>query len=289
MHLAWLGTGHMGRPMAARLCSAGHAVAVWNRTAAKAASLEAVGARLAATPAEALAAAEGVFLMLADASAIEATLLGAADLDLRGRMVVQMGTIGPEESRKLGERLAARGAEYFEAPVLGSIPEAEAGTLLVLVGATPAQLGRWKEVLLCLGPPTYVGPVGQAASLKLGLNQLIAGLTGSFSFSLGLVRRSGVDVDLFMSILRQSALFAPTFDKKLARMRGRDFGTPNFPTRHLLKDMRLVLAEGRRLGLETAAVAALLPLLERAIDLGQADADYSALYQSIDPSGPTDS
>jgi 3-hydroxyisobutyrate dehydrogenase len=285
MRITWYGTGLLGRPMAACLCQAGHTVVAWNRTPAKAEPLRRWGAELAASPSEALAGTEAVFLMLDDAPSIDAVLFGAPqEPDLAGRTLFQMATIAPDESRRLADRVHACGGEYVEAPVLGSIPQAESKTLIVMAGCTPQQFEQWRELLRCFGQDVvHVGPVGQAASLKLALNQLIASLTASFSLSLGFVRRSGIDVDLFMHILRKSALHAPTFDKKLPKMLARDFAPANFPTRHLLKDVRLMTREAKEQGLETEALAGIEKILRRAVELGHADADYSALYEAVDP------
>ena len=87
-----------------------------------------------------------------------------------------------------------------------------------------------------------------------------------------------------MHILRQSALYAPTFDKKLAKMLTRDFAAANFPTRHLLKDVLLMTEEARQQGLETVALTGVQQILRRAVELGHADEDYSALYEAVDPS-----
>lgn len=128
----------------------------------------------------------------------------------------------------------------MEAPVLGSQPEAEKGTLLVMVGADSdprdSPEGPVWPLLRALGPESnvhFIGPVGSAAAVKLSLNQLIAALTVGFSASLGLVQRSGAPVEPFMRILRASALYAPTYDKKLAKMLDRDYGAANFPTKVL--------------------------------------------------------
>ena len=285
MHTAWLGTGLLGKPMAVRLAAAGHSVVAWNRTAAKLEGLHALGVRDATSAAAAMRQAECVVLLLQDAAAITSVLAAPeARRALRGRTVIQMGTIGPLESIALGQTVVTNGGDYLEAPVLGSIPQAVSGDLLVLVGGSQLQFARWRGFLAAFGPnPVHAGAVGQAATLKLALNQLIASLTGAFSFSLGLVQRAGLDVDLFMDILRQSALYAPTFDKKLSRMRERDFSGPNFTTQHMLKDVRLVLDAGRRLGLETTAVEAIERVLMRAMERGHATSDYSSLYEGVDP------
>ena len=100
--------------------------------------------------------------------------------------------------------------------MLGSFAEAQAGTLFVMVGGTEGQFIQWGPLFRSLSrEPRLVGPVGEAASLKLALNQLIAAEISAFALSLGLVQRAGVPVDTFLAILRESTLFAPVFEKKL--------------------------------------------------------------------------
>lgn len=283
MNIALLGTGLMGQPLGARLLAAGHNLWAWNRTPGRAAGLVELGAGLARDPVEALRHAEAVVLMLADAAAIETSLLtAAARTELRDRLVVQMGTIAPAESRAIGAVVEEAGGAYLEAPVLGSIPEARDGTLLVMAGGTTAALERAAPLLRCFGAnPIHVGPVGQAAALKLALNQLIGALTSGFALSLGLVQREGVPVETFMTVLRQSALYAPTFDKKLERMLTDDYANPNFPVKHLLKDLRLFAAAARAQGLDPALAELVVGVLERAQAEGLGDQDYSALSYAL--------
>ena len=127
----------------------------------------------------------------------------------------------------------------------------------------------------------YIGEVGTASALKLALNQLIAALTSGFALSLGLVERQGVDVEKFMEILRDSALYAPTFDKKLERMRQRNFENPNFPTKHLLKDVDLFLSQAEDNGLNTEGLKGIRDIIQQTIELGLSDSDYSALFSAI--------
>ncbi|HVG07405.1 MAG TPA: NAD(P)-dependent oxidoreductase [Thermoanaerobaculia bacterium] len=281
MRIAWIGTGLMGRPMAERLLGAGHEVTVYNRTREKAEALSASGASVAGSAQEAIAGGEAVFLMLKDAGAIRDLLF---DGDLGGRTVVQMSTIGPSESVALAEEVRQGGGDYLEAPVLGSTPQAKEGKLLVMVGGTPEQFGRWSEVLRAIGPePIHVGPVGQAAALKLALNQLIAALSATFSLSLGMVRRQGIDVNLFMDILRKSTFHAPTFDRKLPGMLARDFSDPNFPAALMLKDLGLIHDNAADLGLDTTVLDGVRDVVRRAVERGLGGADYSALYEVVDP------
>jgi 3-hydroxyisobutyrate dehydrogenase len=285
MKVAFLGTGLMGQPMAERLLAWGHSVIVYNRTRERAERLRPHGAMVVDKPDEAVRSAECVITMLADAQAIRQVLLSqSARKALADRSVIQMGTIAPRESQALHQDVVGAGAEYLEAPVLGSIPEARAGKLIVMVGAASEQFERWSGLLQCFGPtPCLVGPIGQAAAVKLALNQLIASLTGAFALSLGLVLRKQVPVDTFMAVLRESALYAPTFDKKLSRLLNRDYADPNFPTRHLVKDVDLFLEEASELRLNTRPLRGLRQLLEETLSEGWGDADYSALFNVVNP------
>lgn len=285
MNIAVLGAGLMGRPMAERMKAAGHQVQAYNRTREKIADLATAGISIADRPEEAMRAASVMILMLADAEATCKVLLsGPARKELSGRTVIQMGTIGPEESRLLQQAVVELGGDYFEAPVLGSITEVRAGKLIIMVGGRSDQFKQWGDLLRCLGPdPRLIGPVGTAAALKLALNQLIAAEVAAFALSLGLVERAGIPVDTFMTILRESALHAPTFDKKLPRLLERDYANPNFPTKHLLKDVGLILQEAHALGLDTSSFDGMPALLKKTIERGFADGDYSALYNAINP------
>lgn len=284
--VAVLGMGLMGRAAAGRLAATGEDVVAWNRSPEALEPLQGID-RLSTTTdlAAAIAPADRVVLWLADGAAIRSVLLeGAIGSLLVDKTVVQMGTIAPEESRAIGTELTAWGCDYYEAPVLGSIPELSAGKLLLMVGATPAQFERDRAWLQTFGPePLLVGPVGSAAALKLAMNQLIGSLTTAFAASLALVQREGIAVETFLQILRPSALYAPTFDKKLQRMLDRDFDRPNFPTKHLLKDLDLFAQAAGAQGIDTAPVQAVRAVVERAIALGLGNTDYSALFAAIAP------
>lgn len=283
--IALFGTGLMGAPLTIRLLDADYKVVVWNRTPEKADPLVQLGALRADTAAQAVQSADVLITWLADRVAIQEVLFPAERASLlEGKTILQMGTIGPSHSRGIEDAAHAHGANYLEAPVLGSIPEAIKGTLLVMVGSTPEQFQQFLPLLKVFGEnPVHIGEVGQAAAMKLAFNQLIAGLTASFSLSLGLIQKEGVRVELFMDMLRDSALYAPTFDKKLVRMMERDYDNPNFPTRHLLKDTDLFLDAANEHGLTAASLEGVRDTVALALAKGLADTDYSAINEVIHP------
>lgn len=283
MEIGLIGTGLMGLPMAQRLVEESWSLIAYNRTPEKLEPLREMGVAIAPSPEVLIRACDCVVLMLSDAAAIEQVLFSEASRSpLIGKTVIQMGTIAPTQSLKIRDQVVAAGGEYLEAPVLGSIPEAKVGKLKVMVGSTVEQLEQWRDLLECFGPdPVWVGSVGSAAAVKLALNQLIGSLTTGFATSLCFLQQQQVSIKPFMQILRQSALYAPTFDKKLQRLVDRDFSNPNFPTKHLLKDTRLFLTEAAALGINTGLVDAVEEILQQAIAQGLAEADYSALGSAV--------
>lgn len=285
MNVALLGTGLLGRVVAERLQATGHSVTVYNRTREKAEPLRQAGVMIVDHHEDAARIAECVILLLADAPAIRTVLLSdSTRTALAGKTVIQMGTIAPSESVVFEQEVLDAGGDYLEAPVLGSLAEAKTGTLLVMVGGTPEQFTRWGKVFRSLSQePRLIGPVGQAAALKLALNQLIATEIAAFSLSLVLIQRSGVLVETFMAIMRKSALFAPAFEKKLPRLLARDYANPNFSTRHLLKDVDLCLREATATQVDASSLATVRSLLMKTIEQGLGEMDYSAIYSVINP------
>lgn len=288
MKVGFIGTGLMGQPMAQRLLDDQVSVVAYNRTPSKLEPLRVSGAEIADSPSDAIASSDCIILMLTNTMAIKEVLLSEDSRQhLSGRTVIQMSTIAPTESRAIHDAVIAAGGDYLEAPVLGSIPQVEAGELQVMVGASPEQFQKWSEFLKHFGPePRLIGPVGAAAAMKLALNQLIASLTTAFALSLGFVQRQEVDVEQFMQILRQSALYAPTFDKKLQQMLDGNYANPNFPTKHLLKDTNLFLTEAQSVDLNVSSLEGVRQVLDRALQLGLSDADYSSLFSAINPQQP---
>lgn len=282
MKIALLGTGLMGQALVEHLLAQGQSVTVFNRTAEKMTLLQQKGALVANTAQQALSQSEVCLLMLSDAKAIYAVLDEIDPSSLKDKLIIQMGTIAPNESRSIHHYITERRGRYLECPVLGSLPEASSGTLILMAGGSDEDYQTAIPLLKIIGKnPRHIGDVGQGATAKLAMNQLIAGLTASFALSLALVEQEGLETELFMSIVRDSALYAQTFDKKLDRMLSRDFSHPNFPTKHLAKDTRLFLSVAQQLDLETCALEGISQLLDKTLDQGLADTDYSAIMMGI--------
>jgi 3-hydroxyisobutyrate dehydrogenase len=284
MKIGLIGTGLMGQALATHLLAENQPLMVYNRSPEKSEELQERGAEVAASAQQVIEACDICLLFLSDAEAIQMVLDSIDTAAFKDTLIIQMGTIAPEESRHFSELIQTQKGRYLECPVLGSLPEARSGKLILMAGGNEQDFKTALPLLELIGKePHHIGTVGQGATVKLAMNQLIAGLTASFALSLALVEKEGIETEQFMKIVRDSALYAPTFDKKLSRMLERDFNNPNFPTKHLAKDTRLFLSVAEELGLDTSALQGIESLLQKTLEMGLDNTDYSALMAAVSP------
>ena len=288
MDIGIIGIGLMGRAFVERYVAQGFTVRVYNRSPDNISDLDKDSVTVCDSVDELISQSDTIILMASNAEAINDVLRldqqGDKQIELQGKTIVQMATISPSQSKAVDESVSKREGHYIEAPVLGSIPEAKAGTLIIMGGGSKAVFEDALPALQVLGTaPKYVGETGSAAALKLAMNQLIASLTAGFSLSLGYAIKNGVDTDLFMDTVRESSLYAKTYDKKLDKYLGRDFGKANFSTRHLLKDVRLFIEDAKAAGLNTDALEGIERITSTTVDNGMEVMDYSSIYQTICP------
>lgn len=287
MKVGLLGTGLLGLPIAERMLEAGHDLTVYNRTIEKALPLKKKGATVTPSAAEVISSSACVILMLSDGKAIEEVVFNSANPSLAGKTFIQMGTIASLESIRLQKKIFELGGEYLECPVLGSRKEAVDAQLILMVGASADRFQKWNDFLTMFGSQIYhIGDVGKASALKLALNHLIAAHAVAFSLSLSLVQHHEIDVGQFMGILRGSALYAPMFDKKLPKWLNREYVDANFPVKHMLKDVNLIIDEAKNNNLQVEAVEAIKRLLDKAMSAGLGEMDYSAVFNIIDKAEP---
>ena len=280
--IALLGTGLLGGAIGRRLLEQGHALKVWNRSPEKCQTLLEAGAEAISSLGEGARDCDTVISVLRDGPASAAVLQELSDL--QGSCVMGMGTMAIAESQTLEQQISAQNGHYLEAPVLGSRPEALKGSLLVMAGGTPELFERQQPILKTLSAePRLMGPVGSGMASKLALNQLIASLTHGFSLALRLVQAQGVAVEDFMEVLRPSAVYAPTYDKKLERMLAQHYASPNFSTALLRKDLGLFLQASEQAGLQASGLQGILELLQRAQGEAIDTLDYCALHELTGP------
>lgn len=279
--VAVIGLGAMGSRIARRLLDAGHEIVVWNRTAARAAPLVALGAALAASPAEASRRADVTITMVADPEALAAVTEGpagvAAGIAASGTLI-EMSTVGPAAVARLAGALPA-GVGLLDAPVLGSVSEAESGTLRVFVGGPPDLVARWSPLLAALGTPVHVGPLGAGASAKLVANSTLFGVLGVLGEALALAEGLGLSRDAAFDVLAATPLAAQAERRRPAIESG-DY-PPRFTLALARKDADLVAAAAAAAGVDLRLAPAARSWLADAAAAGLGDRDYSALLVRI--------
>jgi 2-hydroxy-3-oxopropionate reductase len=282
-HIAFIGIGMMGLPMAQRLLQAGHPLTVWNRTRAKAEALHAHGATVADSPAQAVVGAEVVICMLESGAISEQVLFGDNGLASAlqpGTLLIDMASTQPREARSHAERLAALGVAHVDAPVSGGTIGAEAGTLAILCGGEEADIERARPVLQVLGRPTRIGGHGAGQLAKLA-NQLIVGVTiGAVAEAMLLIEKGGADPAKFKEAIAGGFADSRVMQVHGQRMIERDFAKRGSMAVQL-KDMRNILATSAEIGLQAPITALLEQLYAEANAQGLQDLDQSALYSHL--------
>jgi 3-hydroxyisobutyrate dehydrogenase len=279
--VAFCGLGIMGRPMAANLARAGFDLSVWTRTAEKADRFASEhGGRAGATPAEAAEGAGAVITMVPDSPEVESTLLGAdgaADALGSGALAIDMSTIAPTAARAVGERLAEQGIDFLEAPVSGSRPKAEDGTLTIMAGGERAAFERGLPLLEAMGERiVHVGPQGHGQLAKLLTNTMGAVNAAALAEAVLTVKRAGVDPEAFLEVAGGSAGASTVLTLKGRPMFDGDF-QPLFKLEHMLKDVRHCLEEARALGVELRLGTLAEGLYARAAAEGHGEEDFAAV------------
>jgi 3-hydroxyisobutyrate dehydrogenase-like beta-hydroxyacid dehydrogenase len=271
--IGFVGLGAMGSRMARRLLDAGHELAVWNRTSEKAQPLLAGGARRAQSPAGAAHGAEAVIVMVSDPAALEAVMWGpegvAAGL-AEGAVVIQMSTVSPQ----VVDRLAAE-VPLLDAPVLGSISEAEQGTLNIFASGPDELVQRWTPLLSTLGAVLPVGPVGAGTAAKLVANLTLVGTIGVLGETIALARVLGLADETTFEVLAATPLAAQA-ERRLPAFESGEY-PPRFPTALARKDAELIVEAAAELRLANAARS----WLADAEASGRGADDYSSVLAEI--------
>ena len=263
MRVTLLGTGKMGGAMARRLAAAGHEMTLWNRTRERA---EAVGVgKVAATPAEAVETAEIVISMLTDANAVRAAYLvgegGAAKGAKQHQVFVDMSTAGTDVSKEVAPAVERAGAQFVEAPVMGSIPAIESGKLFILAAGDEAAIERARPVLEALGEIRLVGDLGSAAALKLIANSMVAGVSALAAELQSAGTAAGLDAEDVFTVISRTA---PALNMRKAGFVEHRYEPVTFSLRDALKDIRLALELYERSGSITPLTRSTEALYERA-------------------------
>jgi len=281
--VGFIGLGTMGAPMARNILNRGHRLIVSDLQPAAVASLTAAGAAVARTPKEVAAASDVVITMLPDAPDVERVALGSDGIVAgirRGAIYIDMSTIDPDTTRKVGEAIAAQGASMIDSPVGKTADHAVAGTLTLMVGGPDEVIARCRPVLDCMGTDLFhCGGLGAGQTMKLINNLLATAVSAASIEALVTGTKSGLTLDTMMSVLRTTMAWNNALAIALPkRPLAGDFG-PGFMLKLAHKDCRLALGMAQKLGVATPVGSAALASLDEGMRRGLADDDVGALLK----------
>lgn len=245
-HIGWIGLGKMGVPMSRQLLKAGYTLSVYNRTREKEKALIKEGASRAASPKALLEEAEVVFLMVSDDEAIREIFEGEEGLlraETTGKVIVNMSTVSPDISREMGDRCRPEN-EYLDAPVSGSVPQAESQQLAIIVGGKKSAFEKVTPLLNHLGKSTiHVGATGTGNAAKLAVNTFLGIMTEGLAEVIDFANQIDVEIEDLMTIINNSSLGSPFVKMKGEAVLQNDYDAA-FTLTHLDKDLRLARESG---------------------------------------------
>jgi 3-hydroxyisobutyrate dehydrogenase-like beta-hydroxyacid dehydrogenase len=284
--IGFLGLGIMGSRMAANVARAGFPLAVWTHTPGKAERWATDHhATPYATPADVAHASDIVLSMVVDGDQVAAILLGENGVLEKadpGLLCIDMSTIAPTDTRRIGAALRERDVRLLDAPVTGSSPRAEAGTLTIMAGGEASDFARAQPLLETMGElVVHVGELGQGEMLKLINNALGAANATALAEALLLASATGVDLDSFAEVVATGSGASAQLELKSGPMREHDY-TTLFKTAHLLKDVRLCLEEAQAAGVAFPSAAHARDLLSATMGRGHGEEDYAALIEAAE-------
>jgi 3-hydroxyisobutyrate dehydrogenase-like beta-hydroxyacid dehydrogenase len=282
--LGFVGLGHMGGSMAARLLDAGYTVYGESRDRRHANDLVRHGLQWRNTPREVAEAADVVITSVPDDDVLQHVASGPDGI-LAGieasQIWIDMSTVSPETSRELARRVRELGAELLDAPVSGSVPQAQTGTLTIMVGGDERAYTRVEPILRDLGTPTHIGDNGQGLVLKLAINISLAAQMLAFAEGLVLADRAGIDRRRAIDVMTQTAIGSPMLKARAELV----LDLPEeawFDVRLMQKDIVLALDTARALQVPLPSAATADEVLTVARALGYERRDIAALFEALE-------
>ncbi len=287
--VGFMGLGIMGSPMAANIFRAGYPLMVYNRTPDKAEKFADLGAGVASTPMALAHAAQVLIAMVTGPEALNELLWGkdGAGPELGANKVfINMSSVSPGYTRELAEKLAPSGVTFIDAPVSGTKKPAEEGTLLILAGGLEEQVKPVEPLLLTMGKKViFCGPVGQGSMMKMTINLLLGIMMAGLAEALNFGRRGGLSLDTMLDVVFSGPLNCGLFQMKAGMLKENDF-PPNFPLKHMTKDLKFVVDTAYETGAPAPLGHLLLHLYRLSVSHNLGDQDFAAIAKALEGLGP---
>jgi 3-hydroxyisobutyrate dehydrogenase-like beta-hydroxyacid dehydrogenase len=280
--IGFIGLGTMGKPMAANLIQKGFIVTVYNRTAEKADELAHLGAEVSLTPAEVARNSDVLITMLSNDAVLLETFYSEQGI-LSGihpaLTVIDSSTVSPQTSQKLAEELAAHFVDFLDAPVTGSKPAAEAGTLTFMVGGSQEVFDEHYDLFLALGSKAlYLGPSGSGSYAKLAHNTMVGINLAGLAEGLSIATKAGVNPAQFLEIVRSGGANSKQVELKGDKIIDRDFSS-QFSLKLMLKDLLLAQELTSGFQLPTPLLHTATSLFQMGLSKGLGEEDLSSVIQ----------
>jgi len=283
--VGFIGMGIMGVPMTRNLLKAGYPVTIWNRDASKCGALESAGAQTVSTPAELASATDIVILMVTGPEAIDEILPGQTGLlagNVAGKILINMSTVPPAFSRELSARLKPSGIDFLDAPVSGSRIPAEEGTLIILAGGNKTTVTRLEPLFLSMGKKVvYCGEAGLGSAMKMSINLLLATMMEGLCEAVNLGRKCGLETEVILDTIMAGPMACNYFSLKAGMLMSGEY-PPQFPFKHMAKDLRFVLATADTYDARVPLVRANMELFEAGLSSGLSEMDFAAIMKVIE-------
>jgi 4-hydroxybutyrate dehydrogenase/sulfolactaldehyde 3-reductase len=281
--VGFIGLGTMGAPMARNVMKGGHSLTVYDLNTQAVEALVAAGAVAAASPRAVAEASDVVITSLPDAPDVEAAADGPDGLvaGLRpGAVYVDLSTIDPETTKRVGAKVAARGAAMIDSPVGKTVEHAIAGTSTLMLGGDPEAIETARPVLVCMGSDLIrCGDLGMGQAMKLTNNLLASVLIAASSEALVAGAKAGLTLDTMISVLKTTMAWNQQLAVAMHNRALKGDFEPGFMVKLAHKDCRLAMAMNAALGLDAPIGAATVATLQEAMDRGLAGADVGAVLK----------
>lgn len=281
MKVGWIGLGNMGVPMVRNVADKGIEVDAYNRTPKG--NLDIGNACCRTTIGEAVRDKDLVVVMVSNGDAVRDVLFGQGALQEMnwGTVVVNMSTIGVDETMAIAEQLASNGLGYLDAPVLGSVKPATDGTLTVVAGGSPDDFEKAKPLFEAVSKATFhIGDTGKGATMKLLVNSFLGMCVEALGETLTYGATNHLTADIVMQVLENSAVWSPMLAGKREMVLADDFPA-QFALRHLVKDLSLALRQAKSTDVELPAIETTYGVLKDAVDNGYGDDDMIAVIHHL--------
>ena len=283
--IGFIGLGIMGKPMARNLLKAGYSLNVYDLRPSPLAELQQAGAAPAASCRDAAARSEIIVTMLPDGPDVEIAVLGAEGVlagARKGALVVDMSSISPNVSQRVGAACAAQGVDFLDAPVSGGEPKAIDRTLSIMVGGAPAAFERARPILEKMGSAvTLTGPVGAGNTTKLANQIMVACNIAAMGEALVLATRAGLDPEVVFNAVKGGLAGSTVLNVKAPMVIARNF-KPGFRIELHQKDLRNALLAAESLKVSLPITSLVQQMLVALMNESKGGLDHSAIVQFIE-------